>query len=230
MTNNLLTELLFALIAKDFEKTENILNKLQDSEKDRDKKIQDKIRYYHYRFSYGGIDSFDELLQATEESEDISTKSLGYSFLGIDYLKIKDYNSSIKYNNLALSISSDEETLVTIIDSLSLAYYDNNNKEEAKNIIYSQIESATKPKIKAQLYISLSRYFEKEKDQMNRVLSLIQANHHAPTDVSIAFLVILNCFTGIKNTPFILVAVKEHFTEDGPMAKTVDYLWIESII
>lgn len=185
--NDFFGKMFTSILSQKFDDAKKWLDEVVKLEKDEDEKTRKKILYYHYSFLYGARDTFDEMLKIAEAVVNQQLKMTAFKYLGQDYLTVRNIPFAVKYGELALSLAASDDDIAEIVEILYEAYYETGDKNRARNFIYSHIQTVESLKIKAKLFLALSKFFDKEKDQMNKALALLQARQYSPTDQNIIF-------------------------------------------
>lgn len=172
-----------AFSSRDIEQLEEAFDKLQDSEEEDTKKLQNKAAYLFFRYSLGDTSALGELQDLAKQSE----VSNAYVWIGECYRKSGDFEKAAEAFELSgQSDQTDEERADTVV-SLALCLFEAGKQEEACARIIQELQKVTVPDAVYTLYKLLASLYKLTEERELQTLALEKALEIRPNDTSLLF-------------------------------------------
>jgi hypothetical protein len=176
-----------SLIKRDILGAQNALNTVNEKESDEDQRYINELLFLKYKYLFPKVDTIEEIKSKVTNAPTKDLKSKAFEYIGDIYLDQKKYDYAIQYYKMSLEEADKQIEIADKAAKLSLTFHLNSQKEKCLPLLYDIKLNMSEPKALSKIYLSIAAHFEKENDNLNRVLALEASTSLDPFDTSTLF-------------------------------------------
>jgi tetratricopeptide (TPR) repeat protein len=178
------SQVYLAIKSQDFEQAEALFKKIQEEEKDDDRRFRFETYYLYLRYQFGDTSALEKLKVLSERPE---ASVYAYHWIGQSYEVAGNFKQAAEAYKVWAERTITEGGLATAIVKVADSLYAAGQKEEAYEILISHINKVKSSDALSELYMGLVSLYKSDKNMEFRVLALEKAVENSPNNIELRY-------------------------------------------
>lgn len=182
--DDLMNEMIRAILNGEFEKGKSLYKQLQESERDPVEKSKREGVYYYFLYQRGDTSALSRITELTK-NPDIS--HYAHYWLGLCYETSQDFDKAFSEHKIAAENAKSQEQRALYIVHCARSLHESGKKNDALKYIMRELANASETNALAALYNGLASLYLLDESYELRGLALEKAIEYQPNDPDLLF-------------------------------------------